>query len=142
MLSQFPARKGYFQVLFLVFQSTVVPLALRLDANQIDQSLIIVSRFLSQRPRYLRLQLVFLLLLIDLLSICRFGRRFVRLSSERRMVVLHGFYDSRLGIIRKGFWALSTFAKLGIYGQPLIYPYLNYRMKSYEHPGRHEISGL
>lgn len=64
-----------------------------------------------------------------MISIVCGGHTFKNLPENKKYQVLDFFFDSPIGLFRKGFWGLNALAKIGVYGQPSVYPKLDYKLK-------------
>lgn len=120
---------SYFERRFVAIQRCAVPRSAAFAEEQARESLVLVTRFLREKPSGVRFKLVLFLIYIDALSLLRGARLFPKLEGEKQRRVLKSLFDSRISLIRKGFWGLNTLSRLGVYGQPSVYPSLNYRLR-------------
>lgn len=120
--------RGYYARVFVAVQRCTVPLSRELDEEQQQESLRLINHFLQTRPD-LRVPLKLFLISIDTLSILTGLNTFQRLSSERQVGLMNWFFDSRIPLLRKGFWGLNTLARLGVYGQSSLHEKIGYRIK-------------
>jgi hypothetical protein len=102
----------------------------RFSAEQAEESLRLVGRFIGERPPLMRAQATAFLLLVDALALGRFLRPFRALDRRRQERLLRRLFDSPVPLLRKGFWGLNTLAKLGVYGQPSTYVAIGYQPSS------------
>lgn len=114
---------------FEALQNSLVPLSKSFDDTQKKKSHELVNLVLADKSKTIHLKIALFLWLIDMSSILLGGHIFRNLSDEKQQRVLSFFFDSPLGLLRKGFWGLSTLAKIGVYGQPSVYPQLDYKLK-------------
>jgi hypothetical protein len=106
---------------------TVVPEAASLEPADWARLESTVERALARRPAALRRQLRTFLRLIGVLPVARFGRTFASLDEARRTRVLDGLQDSRVFLLRKGFWGLRTLVLMGYYTLPRTRSAIGYR---------------
>jgi hypothetical protein len=124
---------SYFERRFVAIQKCTVPRSAEFSEEQVRESLQLVTRFLREKPSGVRFKLVLFLIYIDALSMLRGAKSFPELEEEKQRRILKGLFDSKVPLIRKGFWGLNTLARLGVYGQPSVYPSLNYRLRPAPH---------
>lgn len=117
---------------FIAVQKCLVPRSVALTAEQQSKSLEILRNFLASRPAPVRAKVGMFLQLIDALSMVYGGKRFFRLDQEKQKRLMQSLFDSKLPILRKGFWAINTLARMTVYGQSSIYRDLDYRVKPYD----------
>lgn len=125
--------KGARLTRFEALQNEIVPLSKSLSDQEREHSRELVNLVLEDKPAVIHFKIALFLLLIDTLSIFYGGHRFKNLKSTTKAKLLQFLFASRLGLLRKGFWGLSTLAKIGVYGQESLYPKLNYRLKEVPH---------
>ena len=114
---------------FEAIQATIVPRAARFTPEERARSRAIVEQVLARQDPAVRRKLGLFLLVIHLLAWLRWGRPFARLDAERRLQHLAWFQDHRIRLFRQGLWGVATIAKMGVYGQPELYPELGYHPK-------------
>ena len=117
---------------FIAIQRCLVPRSTALTAEQQSKSLEILRNFLANRPAPVRAKLGLFLRLVDALSLVYGRKRFFRLDQKKQKRLMQFLFDSKLPILRKGFWAINTLARMTVYGQSSIYPDLSYRLKPYD----------
>ncbi|MBI4566892.1 MAG: hypothetical protein HY719_00685 [Planctomycetes bacterium] len=105
--------------LFLAVAGRIVPGVGSLDAAGRQAFLALVREFMESKPPALRRQIDLFLSLIRWLPLARHLRPFEALSPERQDAVLLGFQESRLLLLRRGFWGLKALAFMGYYGRPV-----------------------
>lgn len=125
---------------FEALQGCLVPPARQFTDDQKKQSRQIINRVLQSQPASQQNKLKLFLILIELTSIMRTGKRFHALPYEKQERVLLIFFDAPIGILRKGFWGLNTLAKMGVYGQSSVYPEICYRIRKVPVPGLESMS--
>ncbi|HUF13393.1 MAG TPA: gluconate 2-dehydrogenase subunit 3 family protein [Longimicrobiales bacterium] len=103
---------------FRAVAKTVVPDMAALDEAAWTRVEAIVERALADRPARMRRQLVVYMRLIDGLALARHGRRFRSLEADARQRLLERLQDSRVLLLRRGFWGLRTLVYMGWYAQP------------------------
>ncbi len=92
-----------------------------------ESAIELADRMLAERPERDRRLLRLFLVLLELVPILRYGRRFSRLPFDRRRAVLRFFESTRIAAkLRQGFFGLKTFALLGYYGVPDTWRELDY----------------
>lgn len=106
---------------------TVVPEAAALEPAEWARLERTVERALARRPAGLRRQLRVFLRLIGVLPLVRFGRTFASLDGARRTRVLAGLQDSRVFLLRRGFWGVRTLVLMGYYTLPEARAAIGYR---------------
>lgn len=122
----------YFQRSFFALQRCLVPLSGRFDGAQHQTSLAIVERFINNKPKAIRFKFLIFLIYIDMLSLLLHARLFCNLPPTQQNNILLGLFHSRMPLLRKGFWGLCTLAKMSVYGQPSVYPWIGYHLKNNE----------
>ena len=114
---------------FEAIQHCIAPRSLRFTPEQRRESIRLVNRLLAEKPPDVHKKLSLFIKVIDLLSILRGLRPFAKLSEKKQTKVLNFFFDSPVPLLRKGFWGLSTLAKLGTYGQNSLYKEIGYQKR-------------
>jgi hypothetical protein len=118
-------RVSFFQAV----QGCLVPRAQEFTSQQQQESLKIINDFLHGQGHGVRFKLKLFFFFIDFLS-CLWGLRpFRYLGAQKQKAVMTFLFDCPIPVLRKGFWGLNTLAKLGVYGQPSIYPDMGYKLK-------------
>lgn len=112
---------------FRAVATAVVPEAARLDEAGWGELEGILERALAERPPALRRQLRLLIRLLEHLPLVRFGRRLSALDPQRRARLLARVQDSRLPLLRRGFWGLRTLVFMGYYGREGASAEIGYR---------------
>ena len=118
---------------FEALQRRLVPRAARFTEDERGASRQIVEAFLGRQPAKTRRKLALFLFVIDLVAMARGLGPFRALGEARQERLLGGLFDSRVGLLRKGFWGLNTLARLGVYGQTTLHAEIGYRVR--ENPG-------
>lgn len=121
--------KGSRLVRFEALQEEIVPLSKLMTVQERESSRDLVNLVLADKPLSVHYKILVFLYLIDFLSLVYGGHCFKKLKSDARQKLLRFFFHSPVGLLRKGFWGLSTLAKMGVYGQESVYPKLNYQLK-------------
>lgn len=112
---------------FRALARTVVPEAGRLGEAEWRGLEEIVERALASRPSGLRRQLRLLIRILNGLPVLRWGRPFTRLHERHRVRFLEAIQESRLFMLRRGFWGLRTLVFMGYYLRPGATETLGYR---------------
>ena len=112
---------------FRALAVTIVPEAVSLDARAWDDLERIVEEGLASRPAAIRRQLRFLVRLLDLLPVFRFGRTFRSLDPSRRTAFLLAVQDAPVLLLRRGFWGLRTLVYMGYYSRQEARDAIGYR---------------
>ena len=120
-----PARARQFRSL----QNFLVPLSQEFSAKEILESEHLVNELLAGKSKTLQLKMALFMWLIDCVSFLLGGSFFSGLSLVKKNLVMHFFFDSPVGLLRKGFWGINTLAKLGVYGQIWSYARINYHLR-------------
>ncbi len=105
------------RALFRALAQTVVPEASDLDEQGWTEVEAIIEGVMSRRPARQRRQLVLFLRLIDVLARLRDRRSFGALDTRRRTALLESLQDSRIALIRRGFWGVRTLSLMGYYAR-------------------------
>jgi len=121
---------------------TVVPEAAGLDVAGWDEFDRVVENGLASRPPSIRRQLRFLVRLLDVLPLLRYGRTFRALDAESRTRFLRAIQDAPLLLLRRGFWGLRTLVFMGYYGRASAAAEIGYRadLRGWA-PGPSEVEG-
>lgn len=114
---------------FVAIQGCLVPRSQEFTPEQKQESLKIINDFLQNQDGGVRFKLGLFFFLINFLS-CLWGLKpFRYLGAQKQKAVMTFLFDCPIPILRKGFWGLNTLAKLGVYGQPSVYPDISYKLK-------------
>jgi hypothetical protein len=111
---------------FRAIAEAIVPEAAQLDDAGWDAFGAIVSQALSQRPPRMQRQVALFVRALDILSVVRHGRPLHRLSPATRTRFLEGIQNSKLLLIRRGFWGVRTLVLMGYYARPEAMPLIGY----------------
>jgi len=114
---------------FEALQKFLVPRTKKFNLEQSKQSQILIEQMLQEKSVALRLQFFLFLFVIDIFSFFLGLHTFKNLSEEKQKKVIQCFFDSPIGILRKGFWGLNTLAKMGVYGQESLYDDIGYKIR-------------
>lgn len=121
--------KGRRLARFEAIQNCLVPRSVRFRPEQKTRSTELINQILSDKPALIHLKIAVFLCVIDAISVV-FGLQFFRyLPATKQNQVMRFFFDSPIALLRKGFWGLSTLAKMGVYGQPSVYDEIGYKLK-------------
>lgn len=107
--------------------TTVVPEAQVLDAAGWQELRDVVEGAIATRSPDMQRQLVTFLRVIEYLPLARYGSRFSRLSSAKRVAVLLGLQESPIAILRRGMWGLRTLVFMGYYTRADVATAIGYR---------------
>ena len=105
------------RALLRAFTTTVVPSAGELDEDGWRELEGIVAAALAARPPAVARQVRAFLRLVQVLALVTCGRGFAALDDARRTRVLRRLQDSRIRLLRVGFWGLRTLVLMGYYGR-------------------------
>lgn len=122
---------------FRALAEAIVPGAASLDEAGWAELERIVEEALAKRPPAIRRQLLIFIRLLNVLPVLRRGRTLRRLDAEGRGRFLRAIQDSRLLLLRRGFWGVRTLVLMGYYARPDAYDEVGYRAKLrgwLEHP--------
>lgn len=98
--------------------STIVPESSASNEQEWRELNQVIEALLCDRPESLKRQLRLFLGFIEWLPVIRYGRKFTRLSPDKRTRVLAHLQDDRIQKVRVGFWGLRTIVLAGYYGRP------------------------
>jgi hypothetical protein len=112
---------------FRAIVATVVPESSKLDENGWVDLEALVAASLSDRPANLRLRLQLFLQLIQWLPLLNYRRPFSSLDPESRRRFLASLQNTKVDLIRVGFWGVRTLAFLGFYGRSEAREAIGYR---------------
>lgn len=118
---------------FVALRRCLVPRSQKFDSEQERLSLEIVDNILSKQPAGIQRQFALFLFVIDVVSFGLGFRSFAKLSAKKQNLVMNLFFDSPVGLLRKGFWGLNTLAKMSVYGQSSLYGEIKYQLKETPH---------
>lgn len=122
---------------FRALATTIVPEAARLDEAGWAELERVVEEALAKRPAAIRRQILVFIRLLNVLPLFRRGRTLRGLDPEARRRFLRGIQDSRLLLLRRGFWGVRTLVLMGYYARPDAYEQVGYQAKLrgwLEHP--------
>jgi hypothetical protein len=111
---------------FEALQRCLVPRSRRFTDAQREASRDLINGVLADKPAAVHFKIALFLFLIDGVALIFGLRRFAGLGSARQRRVMDFFFDSKIALLRKGFWGVNTLAKLGVYGQPSVYGEIGY----------------
>ncbi len=114
---------------FIAIQQTVIPRTKSYSVSQQNESIKMVRELLNGKDVATRSKFSLFLKVVNLISFFFAFKKFENLNEAQRLRVLKFFYDSPIGLFRKGFWGLATLCKLGAYGQKSIYKDIHYEQK-------------
>lgn len=113
-----------------VFRSiaeTVVPEMRELDDAAWDSVGTIIERALARRPASMQRQLFLFMRALNVLAVLKHGRTLPALIPSMRTAFLEEIQDSRVLLVRRGFWGLRTLIFMGFYARPEAIPHVGYR---------------
>ena len=87
----------------------------------------VIEHALSRRPRALQRQLHIFISLLNVMAFARHGRTLSQLIPSMRSEFLHSIENSRVRLIRRGFWGLRTLVFMGFYARPEASAHIGYR---------------
>jgi hypothetical protein len=103
---------------FRSIAETIIPEVRELDDEQWRAVVQITERALMARPPRMRRQLAMFVRTLNVLSIARYGRPLSALIPYMRNEFLESIQDSRILLVRRGFWGLRTLILMGYYARP------------------------
>lgn len=112
--------------LFIPVQRALVPLYDKLSEHGKRASWKAVSEMLSEKSAGVRARVLLFLLVIQTACLLRYARLFGSLKAAQKQRVLFWFFDSKIALMRKGFWGINTLSKLGVYGIHESYSHIGY----------------
>lgn len=114
---------------FEAIQNCLVPRSMQFSPEQKEHSIALINQILADKPGLIHLKIAVFLRFIDLISLISGLKSFRHLAASRQIQVMRFFFDSKISLFRKGFWGLSTLAKMGVYGQASVYDEIGYKLK-------------
>lgn len=114
---------------FEALQARLVPRSTRFSEAERERARALVEQLVGNQPPANRRRLALFLWLIDLFAFLVGLRPFRGLPREKQDRLLHWLFDNPVPLLRKGFWALNTMARLGVYGQPELYDEVGYHLR-------------
>ncbi len=118
---------------FEALQRDLVPRAATFDDAAREASRRLVEDLVGAMPAANQRKLGLFLVIIDVLAFLFGLRPYRALPEARRRRLLAWLFDAPVGLLRKGFWGLNSLARLGVYGNPAIWPEIGYAPR--EHHG-------
>jgi len=113
--------------LFRSIAQAIVPEVVQLSDVEWGSFRAIVHHAVSQRPRRMQRQLAIFLQALNVMALLRYGRTLPRLDVARRTHFLESVQDSRVQLMRRGFWGLRTLVFMGYYARPEATTAIGYR---------------
>ena len=114
---------------FEALQHCLVPRSRNFSHTQKQESIRLINDFLDKTPLSVQRKLALFFIVIDIFSLLFGGKTFKNSSPQKQIAIMNLFFDSPLGLFRKGFWGLNTLIKLGVFGQPSLYADIGYAKK-------------
>lgn len=111
---------------FEALQRDLVPRAAAFDDTARAASRRLVDDLVGAMPPVNQRKLGLFLVIIDVLALLIGLRPYRKLAPARRQRLLAWLFDAPVGLLRKGFWGLNSLARLGVYGNPAIWPEIGY----------------
>lgn len=118
---------------FQGIQNISVPRIKKYNAQQRKETIQEVESFLKEKSPLIKLKIALFLAIIEIVSMLRFHSRVHKLSDQNGVTLLNSFCNSPIPIMRKGFWGISTLAKLSVYSLDYVQKDLGYVQPSIEH---------
>ncbi len=112
---------------FRAVQQAAVPRSKTFDRTARERSFAIIEQLLDRQTAATRRQIGTFLILVDGLSLLRFGRRIHRLRPRQLEALLARLADSRIALMRRGVDGIATLVKASVYGQSELRAQLGYR---------------
>lgn len=117
---------------FSGLQDIVVPRVKNYNKKQRSESIHEVEIFLRPKKGIIKFQISLFLIILEIVSIIRFFSRIHKLTEKNGIILLNSFCNSPIPIMRKGFWGISTLAKLSVYALDYVQKDLGYEQPSIE----------
>ena len=114
---------------FDALQKVLVPRAVNFTPEEQLRSRKMIDDLLLEKPAAILFKIKLFLVLIDVISFFFGGKCFRYLNLQKQKQVLHWFFDSKIALLRKGFWGVNTLAKMGVYGQKEFYKDMGYVLR-------------
>ena len=108
----------------------IVPDLQKADSELLGRFYSLIDLALMERPPSVRRRFGTFLGLIRWRPLLRHGTPFERLDGVAQDALLWRLQESRLRLLRQGFWGLKTLVFMGYYGQPGVGKALGYRPRS------------
>ncbi len=105
---------------------TFIPNLRAMDRVEYQQMLAVIDAKLEVQPASARKQLRVFVRVLQWLPLFRFGRRFHKLSDDKRQKFFSALQDGRIEKFRIGLWGLRTLVYLGYYTKPSVQQSLGY----------------
>lgn len=115
---------------FEALQNCLLPRSKQFNQLEKQRSTNSVNLLMSDQSEAARRKLSIFMGLIDLVCYLLHFKSFCQLSFEQQNQILNKFFNSPIGIIRKGFWGLNTIARLATYGQKELHDEIGYRLRN------------
>ena len=113
-----------------VFRSiaeTIVPEVRDLDDAAWLSCVRIVEHALVQRPAAMQRQIALFIRVLNVIALFKHGRTLPALIPSMRTKFLEEIQDSRVLLIRRGFWGVRTLIFMGFYARPEAVAHVGYR---------------
>lgn len=112
---------------FRAIAETVIPEARQLDEGGWRSLGSIVEHALAQRPAAMQRQLRIFIFVLNVLAFVRYRHTLPQLIPPMRTDFLEKVQNSRVTLIRRGFWGLRTLVFMGYYARPEATTLVGYR---------------
>jgi hypothetical protein len=112
---------------FRSIAETIIPEVRELDDEQWSGVVAIIERALMNRPAKMRRQFALFVRALNVLAMVKYGRSLSALIPYMRTDFLESIQDSRVLLLRRGFWGLRTLILMGYYARPEAMPLIGYR---------------
>ena len=114
---------------FEALQRALVPRSTKFTDAERAESRRLINDLVGRMPAGNRKKIGLFLFIIDLISFFFGFAPFRKLNVGTQQRVLNFFFDSPIGLFRKGFWGVNTLCKLGVYGNPGMYAEIGYQLR-------------
>ena len=111
---------------FRSIAEVVVPEAVSMSAGEWREFGDVIETALARRPAAVRRQLGAFLKILTVLCFLRHGRGLSALPAESRTAFLAGVENSKLLLLRRGFWGIRTLVFMGYYARAACAGQLGY----------------
>jgi len=114
---------------FESIQQCLVPSSKTFNQNEREFSVELINSVLEQQSDNAKSKLALFITLIEITGFIFYRKAFINLTDDEKNTVLTKFFDSPIGLFRKGFWGLNTLARLGVYGQKQRHINIGYQLR-------------
>ena len=114
---------------FESLQNCLLPRSKQFNEIEKQRSIDSVNLLMADQSKSAGRKLLIFIGLIDVVSYIYHFKSFRQLNNLQQNSILNKFFNSPIGIIRKGFWGLNTIARLATYGQKELHDEIGYHLR-------------